>query len=241
MKVTKYGNLYQITFLPMLFPINAFLVEEEEYFIAVDVGVKNFIPAFRKISQLVGKPIHMLLLTHAHGDHVNGVPAFRQAFPNATIGISKRDARLLNKDFTLTEKEGKEKIKGGFPKEKIPIDFTFVEQDSFGSLVVISSPGHTPGSVSFYDSNRRMLIAGDAFQERGGLAVSGDFRWRFPFPALATWDKKRAWSSAKKLAELKPKLVAVGHGNTLVEPMEKMREAIMREERKLYGKKDNNG
>jgi glyoxylase-like metal-dependent hydrolase (beta-lactamase superfamily II) len=93
-------------------------------------------------------------------------------------------------------------------------------------LEVIASPGHTPDHVSFLDVRDRTLIAGDAFQTRGGMAVSGVVRPLFPFPALATWHKPTALTSAQALRALNPTRLAVGHGRVLEEPLAMMDQAI---------------
>ncbi len=98
--------------------------------------------------------------------------------------------------------------------------------DRIGSLEVVASPGHTPGHVAFIDVRDRSLIAGDAFQTRGGIAVSGVLRPLFPFPALATWSKQAALASAVALRGLQPSILAVGHGNALRDPAAAMDGAI---------------
>lgn len=125
MKVTKYKNLYQLTWAPMLFPISCYLWENDDDIIVIDMGVKSFVSEIKKIAERLNKPISALLLTHAHADHVNGVPLFHKIFPNVPIGISDRDFQLLNGNFSLLSDEAKNKIKGGFSKESIHIDFTF--------------------------------------------------------------------------------------------------------------------
>jgi glyoxylase-like metal-dependent hydrolase (beta-lactamase superfamily II) len=95
-----------------------------------------------------------------------------------------------------------------------------------GSLRVVASPGHTPGHIAFFDVRDRSLIAGDAFQTRGGMAVSGVLRPLFPFPAFATWHKPTALASAVALAELQPAVLAVGHGGILDDPVPAMSRAI---------------
>ncbi|GJM82733.1 hypothetical protein HMSSN139_52290 [Paenibacillus sp. HMSSN-139] len=91
-------------------------------------------------------------------------------------------------------------------------DVTFTDGERIGSLLAVAAPGHTPGSFALLDTRSGALIAGDAFQTRAGIAVSGTVRPLFPFPALATWHKETALASARKLAGLKPSLLAVGHG-----------------------------
>lgn len=53
----------------------------------------------------------------------------------------------------------------------------------------------------------------------------------FPFPALATWDKGTALKSAKKLRDLNPSLLAVGHGKMLKLPQELLDIAITEAEK----------
>ncbi|WP_040981800.1 MBL fold metallo-hydrolase [Oceanobacillus jeddahense] len=233
MKIKLYKNLYQVTFLPSIFPINCFILEQEENLICIDMGTRKFVHEIKKLTHQTGKPLSKLILTHAHGDHVNGVPYFKEVFPDVPVGISKRDSYLLKKDFRLKADEPDKPIKGGFPRNNVPIDFTFEEGDTIDTLEVISSPGHTPGSVSFYEQQHRIVIAGDAFQTKGGIAVSGVLKWLFPFPKAATWDNKTAVNSAIKLLNRSPELLAVGHGDVLVDPEGKMKEAIKTAEARI--------
>src|SRR4029077_19009247 len=115
---------------------------------------------------------------------------------------------------------------GYFVKVDWKPDRVFEPGDRIGSLEVVASPGHTPGHVAFLDVRERSLIAGDAFQTRGGMAVSGVLRPLFPFPALATWNKSAALASAVALRALEPSLLAVGHGDALRKPSTAMDRAI---------------
>lgn len=74
----------------------------------------------------------------------------------------------------------------------------------------------------FLDQRTNALIAGDSFQVRGGVAVSGQLKPLFPFPAFGTWSKELALKSAEKLYELNPSLLAVGHGRMLSQPLKMM-------------------
>lgn len=102
-----------------------------------------------------------------------------------------------------------------------------------GSLEVISTPGHTEDSLSFLDTRNCYLIAGDAMQTAGGIAVAGKIRMLFPIPGLATQNKKEAVKSAQKLLERSPALLAVGHGAMLPNPKEAMKNAIDEAQRAL--------
>ncbi|MNM30290.1 hypothetical protein D3C81_408450 [compost metagenome] len=102
-----------------------------------------------------------------------------------------------------------------------------------GSLTALSTPGHTPGSMTFLDRRSGAVIAGDAFQTFRATAVSGITVPLFPFPSLATWSKEKALESAKRIRELNPALLAVGHGDMLKNPALLMDAAIAKAERQL--------
>lgn len=171
MKTTQFKNIYQVTFSPKLFPINCYVIERENDLIVVDMGIKGFLKAVKRIQETTAKPVSLLLLTHAHSDHVNGVEKFQENFKEVKIGISERDERLLKGDFKLRQGEPQNKIRGGFSKDDINVDFTFNEGDTFGNIEVLCTPGHTPGSVTFYLSDSAAVIVGDAFQTKGGLRL----------------------------------------------------------------------
>ena len=90
----------------------------------------------------------------------------------------------------------------------------------------MATPGHTPGHIALYDQRDGSLIAGDALQTLGGVAVAGVIRWLFPLPGFATWHKPTAAKSAEKLLALNPKRLAIGHGRVLENPASAMKQAI---------------
>jgi glyoxylase-like metal-dependent hydrolase (beta-lactamase superfamily II) len=117
-------------------------------------------------------------------------------------------------------------MKGAFTRVTWKPERLLQPGDRVGSLEVLASPGHTPGHIAFLDLRDRSLIAGDAFQTRGGIAVAGVLRPLFPFPAIATWHKPTALETALALRALNPARLAVGHGETLEDPGAAMDRAI---------------
>ena len=227
MKKTTEHKVTQLAFMPRLFPINVYLVEEADGFTLVDTGMSFCQKGILAAADSAGKPIKRILLTHAHGDHVGSLDGLKQALPEAEVIISRRDAVLLAGSTALEPGEPQTPIRGGIPKGiRTKPDRLLEDGDMVGSLQAISTPGHTPGHMSFLDKRSGILIAGDAWQTRAGLAVAGDTRWLFPFPALATWHKETALTSARKLAALQPSLLGCGHGSFLKDPLTAMQHAI---------------
>jgi len=234
MKMTRKGNLYQLTFLPGFFPVNCYLVEELNGLTLIDTGIPNSFKGIVKVINEIGKPLKNIMLTHAHGDHVGSLVKLYSLFPKVPISISARDSRLLKGDMGLEPHEQQTPIKGGIPKNiHLQPDQLLHEGDQIDSLVVIATPGHTPGSISFFDTRDQTIIAGDAMQTRGGIAVSGQLQPFFPFPAMATWNKELALESVRKIIALEPTLLAVGHGEMIVSPQAAIKRAIEHAQRKI--------
>ena len=126
-----------------LYNESLYLIEGNERAILIDAGV--YIPNLDKIvAKITSKPVTMVL-THAHGDHVGGVGPFPEVYLNAgdmTIAPNnmrnyKGKIRYLN-DGQVIDLGGRE-------------------------IEVIFTPGHTPGSATFFDKAQHYGFSGDAF------------------------------------------------------------------------------
>lgn len=85
----------------------------------------------------------------------------------------------------------------------------------------IPTPGHTPGHVSFFRPEGRILISGDALVTVRLNSLAGMLAER---PGLSgppwhtTWDRQSAIRSIATLADLRPEVLAGGHGKPWVGP-----------------------
>ena len=227
MKIQTHGeNLVQLTRLPYIFPVNAYLVREEDGLTLVDAALPGSGTSILAVARQLGQPIRRIALTHAHLDHVGSLDQLHQALPEAEILISARDARFLAGERTLDPMESQGKLRGSFLTTETRPTRTLVPGERVGSLQVVAAPGHTPGHLAFLDTRDGTLIAGDAFQTIAGLAVTGTVRLLFPFPAMGTWHKPTGLSSARALRALEPRRLAVGHGAVLESPCAAMDRAI---------------
>jgi glyoxylase-like metal-dependent hydrolase (beta-lactamase superfamily II) len=227
MRITQHGSyLVQLTRFPRLFPVNCYLVHEHDGFTLIDTAIANSTAAILGTARQLGQPIRRIVLTHAHSDHIGSLDALHQALPDTEVLVSARDARFLTGDMTLDPTEPPTKLRGGYHTLVMRPTRLLSDGDQVGSLQVISTPGHTPGHIALYDPRDGSLIAGDALQTRGGIAVAGTVRWVFPFPALATWNRPLALRSARRLRALTPARLAVGHGAVLEDPLAAMDQAI---------------
>ncbi|WP_379152148.1 MBL fold metallo-hydrolase [Paenibacillus sp. sgz5001063] len=232
MRTTQVGQLLQLTWMPGFFPVNCYLVEEEDGLTLIDAALPFSVKGIMAIATSLNKPVNRIVLTHAHGDHVGALDELKKQLPAAVVYISERDSALLRGDRSLRADELQTPIKGSVPTRITTVpDILLQEGDTVGSLTAIATPGHTPGSMSFLDQRNGFLVVGDAYQTFRRTAVSGTVVPLFPFPAMATWNRDKALESAIKLYKLSPKLLAAGHGNLLKAPGEQMELAIQQAER----------
>ena len=206
--------------------MNCYLVIEDDGLTLVDSTMSSPAEDVSRVASELGLKLRRVALTHAHADHVGGVAGVRSRFPGLVVSIGEREAPLLEGDRTLAADEPQAQVKGFFSKVDWKPDQLLRPGDRFGSLEVVAAPGHTPGQVAFLDVRDRSLIAGDAYQTRGGIAVSGVIRPLFPFPALATRHRPTALITARTLRALGPARLAVGHGDVLEAPTAAMDAAL---------------
>ncbi len=228
MRMLRECSLYQLTFFKgESLSVNCYLVVEDDDLTLIDTGIPESFQGIMQAATKINKPIARIVLTHAHHDHIGGLDMIKQALPHTQVYISNREYRLLTGDLTLNANEPQTPIRGTIPKNvNTKADILLQEGDRIKSLVALATPGHTPGSMSFFDTRSKALIAGDAFQTEGGIAVAGLFCPSFPYPSLGTWNKEVALESARKLHEYSPSLLAVGHGPMIKEPSSDMKHAI---------------
>lgn len=204
-----------ILFLRTMVMLNAYLVKEDDGVTLVDTMMAGQGAALVEAARAEGLTITRVTLTHGHTDHAGGLDAVMALLPDAEFITTERTARLLSGDHSLDADEPQAELSGGWPQMSTRPVRTVAAGDRIGSLEVVPSPGHSPDHIALLDTRDRALIAGDAFQTLGGLSVSGDARPLFPLPAAATWHRPTALASARALRDLRPSVMAVGHGAPL--------------------------
>jgi glyoxylase-like metal-dependent hydrolase (beta-lactamase superfamily II) len=123
-----------------------------------------------------------IFLTHGHFDHLAALPGLLEAFEKGVfgknspkIGIHRQDAHYLGKNALAVHREsftaagGNAAYVDSLWKPMPEADIFFAEEDIAGPFRVLHLPGHTPGSVAFYDEKANVLFSGDTlFKENRG-------------------------------------------------------------------------
>jgi len=140
--------------------------------------------------------IDLVILTHCHPDHFEGVQAFLNK--PVKIAMSREEERYLLGNGKLLFEMMEQ------PLPEFRMDFYLKEGDlHFGeeTFQVYHTPGHSPGSLSIYWPKRKALFTGDLVFY-GGVGRT-DF---------LEGDSKKLMESIERLADLDTEILLPGHG-----------------------------
>ena len=171
--------------------------------VVVDTGVPGseaaILGALEDLGRAAGD-VTDIVVTHADGDHVGGLAALVEA-TGATVWASEHEADVI---------EGLAPARSGDVQRRTVVDRRFQPGTTLplhGGIETHDTHGHTVGHVSLLLPTERILIAGDAINNRAGLGGS---------PPQNTANAEDARAAVSTLAALKPDTIVFGHGPSIV-------------------------
>ena len=177
---------------------NTYLIRGEVT-VLIDPGHSHHIPSlFRQMEQdgISREEIGLVIVTHSHPDHFEGLEAFKDR--PVKIAMNREEANYLKENGKLLfEMMGK-------PVSEFRVDFYLKEgQLNLGKAPfdIYQTPGHSPGSLSIYWPERKVLFTGDLVFN-GGIG-------RTDFPG---GDSKAMKDSIERISRLDTELLLPGHG-----------------------------
>jgi hydroxyacylglutathione hydrolase len=143
----------------------------------------------------------LIVSTHGHFDHVLASLELKLAYQIPFL-VSEKDNFLLNRAKATANyfKISQENLKTVADKFLENSDQIVLGQEK---LKVVETPGHTPGSVSFYSPKNKILFAGDLFFADGSL---GRYDHKYS-------SREKLLNSVKRLLKLPHDVIVYcGHG-----------------------------
>ena len=190
--------------------VNAYLLGE----VVVDAGTKG--AGRRLVRALQGHAVGAHALTHAHPDHAGGSKRVVDAF-EVPVWVGERDrADVESGSLLIADSWAKPVMTRLARYPPVAVARSLREGDVVGSgFVVLETPGHSPGHVSYWRESDRTLVCGDVLFNMNIVTTARGLREP---PAMFTPDPARNRDSARRLAALEPELVLFGHGPPLRDP-----------------------
>jgi glyoxylase-like metal-dependent hydrolase (beta-lactamase superfamily II) len=213
---------------------NVYFVRADESWTLIDAGWGNSGSLIRKAAESLfgqGTKPDCILLTHAHPDHVGSAVELARLWDVSVyvhpdeLALACSDFSAINtyanpldrwlvlpmirlmgrrrRDAMLAKSSLKEVVHSFDPSAGVP---------GLPEWECIPTPGHTPGHVSYFRRQDRVLISGDAILTAAlGGFLTGIQRISLP-PSISSWDWRQTKESIVTLAKLEPRVLATGHG-----------------------------
>ena len=190
---------------------NVYLVEDGDKLILIDTGLpRSGKKIIKYIEGLGRKPsdVSVVVITHFHIDHVGSLKKVLEA-TGSKVAVGEFDAEIIAgkksppKPKNLIFRAFSSVIK----TSPVEPDLILKEGDEVGGLSVILTAGHSEGSISLLDTQRKVMFVGDALRFVNGKLTES--------PEQFNLDSAKARDSIGKISTYDFDVMLGGHGDPL--------------------------
>ncbi len=210
--------------------IHPVVLKDDKSMVLIDCGYTGFLPKIEQAmdeKHLDCRDLTHVLITHQDHDHIGALYDLKQKYPQVQIIASKSESPYISGKLKSLRLEQAEAMQAGLPEEQKPFGLAFCKilknvhpvevdlevtdgdvLDWCGGCTIVGTPGHTPGHISVFVSQPKVMITGDAAAlENGELVIAN--------PQF-TLDIKEAEESLHKIMASGAKRIICYHGGTLI-------------------------
>ena len=203
MEIAKGIEMLQLEFQE--FVIHPILLWNDEMAVLIDTGFPGQIEDIQVEMEKVGvsfDKLKVVILTHQDIDHIGSLPELLQRCrSNIKVYAHELDKPYIEGDLPLL-KDGNIENR---PKGKVSDTVIDGQELPYcGGILILHTPGHTPGHISLYLKQSKILVAGDSMYSVNG--VLGGIH------APTTLNIMEARQSLKKYLNLHIESVVCYHG-----------------------------
>lgn len=213
--------------------------------ILVDCGYPAFGPLLEEALQQIETSMALLtdiVITHHDLDHVGALAEIFEAYPHLCIHASAKEKLFVEGSVKAPRLIQAESLFDALPEDHKPGAIAFQSMlesirpapvhhllkeghNHFDGIVIIATPGHTPGHISLYIPEQKTLIAGDAVVYANGILDIANPKF--------TLDLPQAVASVSKLAALDITRLICFHGGVVEDPQPLFDELMCRYQKTL--------
>src|SRR5688500_854143 len=156
-----------------------YLLEDPDGLVVVDAGLT--LAANKVVRQIAAsgrspRDVRRVLVTHAHPDHVGGLPRLKE-LTGAEVWCSEPERPVVQGETSIPRPppqslSGLARLMrpGATTLQATEVDRVVADGETVGDgLVAVASPGHAPGHLAFWQPAHRTLFCGDAMMHLLGL------------------------------------------------------------------------
>ncbi len=194
---------------------NAYLIDAKRKTL-VDAGIDG-----ARVLGRIGGSLDLIVLTHCHYDHIAAVPEIVAA-TGAKVAMHEDDLSCLKSDrISAASMFGRKS-----PAFKVDIVLHGGDVIDLGDekLLVLHTPGHTPGGICLYDEASQVMFTGDTVFEGGSFGrtdIGGS--------------PEHMISSLEMLTKYDVETLYPGHGNPVTaDAKEALRESLKNAKHMLF-------
>ncbi|GAB6458511.1 MBL fold metallo-hydrolase [Bacillus cereus] len=168
MEIAKGVEMLQLEFQEFI--IHPILLWDDEMAVLIDTGFPGQFEDIQVEMERVGVSVDKLkvvILTHQDIDHIGSLPnVLENGVSDIKVYAHELDKPYIEGDLTLLKDVHVENP----PKGKVSDTVIDGQELPYcGGILILHTPGHTPGHISLYLKRSKILVAGDSMYSVNGV------------------------------------------------------------------------